>query len=136
MPRKPFRMKPRRAAARTCSSAHLTGAWLEKAEQLQGTLAHLKAAPPADAGVVDSDEQEAMKRLTIARWLRAEFSDEPPEDTATLALFPEESARFRGGAIPAGCDGGAALPADCRCRFDHITCCAATSRAGWRVAHF
>jgi hypothetical protein len=53
--------------------------WLERAERLRGELARLDAAQRQD---------ESLERVAIARWLRNEFSDEPPEDTATLALFP------------------------------------------------
>lgn len=53
--------------------------WLDRADRLRGELARLDAAQL---------ENESVKRVVIARWLRAEFSDEPPEDTATLALFP------------------------------------------------
>jgi hypothetical protein len=53
--------------------------WLERAERLRGELARLETA---------QIEDESAKRVALARWLRAEFSDEPPEDTATLTLFP------------------------------------------------
>lgn len=53
--------------------------WFEKAERLSMELARLDAAQLED---------ESVKRVALARWLRAEFSEEPPEDTHTLALFP------------------------------------------------
>jgi hypothetical protein len=69
-----------------------TAQWLECAERLRRELAQLNSA--LIDGVEDSPEtREAHERILIARWLRAEFSDEPPEDTATLALFPGERAQ-------------------------------------------
>ena len=53
--------------------------WLERADRLRGELARLDGAQLDDG---------AVTRVVIARWLRAEFSTEPAEDTATLALFP------------------------------------------------
>jgi len=44
-----------------------------------------------DAGEDSLELRRTSERVAIARWLRAEFSCEPPEDTATLALFPVES---------------------------------------------
>ena len=60
--------------------------WLEKAERLRSTIASLR-----QVGTSENEPGEegpaAMERLAIAHWLRQEFSDEPPEDTATLPLF-------------------------------------------------
>ncbi len=63
--------------------------WLEKAERLRSELARLRAAQPPPVADPDLDGEEALERVAIAQWLRSEFSDEPPEDTATLALFPD-----------------------------------------------
>lgn len=52
--------------------------WLEKAARLR---THLDALPDG-----------ADQQITIAIWLRQEFSDEAVEDTATLALFPSDAA--------------------------------------------
>jgi hypothetical protein len=53
--------------------------WLERADRLRAELARLDPSQLED---------ESLLRVALARWLRAEFSDEAPEDTATLALFP------------------------------------------------
>jgi hypothetical protein len=64
-----------------------TATWLEKAERLRTELARLNSAQID--GIVDSTpDRESQERVVIARWLRTEFSDEPPEDTKTLTLFP------------------------------------------------
>lgn len=56
--------------------------WMEKAEQLRSELSRLRAER-------EQGESAIMERAAIAQWLRREFSDEPPEDTATLPLrFP------------------------------------------------
>lgn len=57
-----------------------TNSWLEKAERLRAYLAHRR-----DLNL--SGDMESAEREAIAHWLRAEFSDQPPEDTATLPLF-------------------------------------------------
>ncbi len=62
-------------------------AWLEKAERLRSTIARLRDARPGENETAH-DEPEHLERVAIAHWLREEFSDEPPEDTATLTLFP------------------------------------------------
>lgn len=61
-----------------------TTTWLEKAERLRSELAHVRTG---DAAI-----RESQERAVIASWLRSEFSDEPPPDTKTLALFPQEDA--------------------------------------------
>jgi hypothetical protein len=69
-----------------------TATWLEKAERLRMELARLNSA--LIDGIEDSPEaRESHERVLIARWLRHEFSDEPPEDTQTLTLFPSDSGR-------------------------------------------
>jgi len=67
------------------------GAWLERAERLRHELTRLRAAELDEMSETRTDEHDARERVVIARWLRREFSDEPPEDTKTLALFPEPS---------------------------------------------
>jgi hypothetical protein len=68
-------------------------AWLDRAERLRHELARLRAAELDEMVEPSADEHDARERVTIARWLREEFSAEPPEDTATLAFFPETAAR-------------------------------------------
>jgi hypothetical protein len=51
--------------------------WLEKAERLR---VHLDGLP-----------HDVDKTIAIAIWLRLEFSEERPNDTATMALFPREA---------------------------------------------
>jgi hypothetical protein len=68
-------------------------AWLERAERLRHELARLHTAEVDEMIEPSADERETRERVVIARWLRSEFSDEPPEDTATLALFPENAGR-------------------------------------------
>jgi hypothetical protein len=63
--------------------------WIDRAERLRAELAHLRAAQQHAAPEPHLDEIEAYERVTIARWLRDEFSEEQPEDTATLTLFPD-----------------------------------------------
>jgi hypothetical protein len=72
----------------------VTADWLEKAERLRTELTRLNSAQID--GIVDAlPDREAQERVVIARWLRTEFSDEPPPDTATLALalFPHAPPR-------------------------------------------
>jgi hypothetical protein len=57
-----------------------SNAWLEKAEQLRTELARVPE-------VRRHEDRESLERVVIARFLRQQFSDEPPEDTATLSLF-------------------------------------------------
>jgi hypothetical protein len=64
-------------------------AWLEKAERLRGELTRLHAAEVDEIVEPSTDERETRERVTIARWLRSEFSDAPPEDTATMSLFEQ-----------------------------------------------
>lgn len=66
-------------------------AWLERAERLRHELTRLRAMELDEMSGTRTDELDARERVVIARWLRSEFSDEPPEDTKTLALFPEVS---------------------------------------------
>jgi len=66
-------------------------AWLERAERLRHELTRLRAAELEEMIEPSPDEHDTRERVVIARWLRSEFSDEPPEDTKTLALFPEAS---------------------------------------------
>ena len=66
-------------------------AWLERAERLRHELVRLHAAELDEMMVPSVDERESRERVVIASWLRSEFGDEPPEDTATLALFPENA---------------------------------------------
>jgi hypothetical protein len=54
--------------------------WLEKAEQLRTELARLPE-------VRRHEDRETLERAVIARFLRHQFSGEPPEDTATIPLF-------------------------------------------------
>ena len=61
--------------------------WLERAERLRSSLAHLRQTEAYDEPTVD--HLESIERVAIAHWLREEFSEEPPEDNGTLALFPE-----------------------------------------------
>jgi hypothetical protein len=94
--------RSRRAGSHTCSFEHFTfigtrvrfssmssEKWLEKAERLRTELTHLTQSQLDQFIEPGRDEREALERVTIARWLKNEFSDERPEDTATLALFPE-----------------------------------------------
>lgn len=67
------------------------GAWLERAERLRHELTRLRAAELHEMSETRTDEHDARELVVIARWLRSEFSDEPPQDTKTLALFPETS---------------------------------------------
>jgi len=65
--------------------------WNEKAARLRSALEHVNSA------LLDGFEDSPTKRqeieeATIARFLRNEFSDEPPEDTATPPLFPSDGA--------------------------------------------
>lgn len=64
----------------------VTADWLEKADRLRTELARLNSAQID--GIVDEATSHSQERVLIARWLRQEFSNEPPEDTATLTLFP------------------------------------------------
>jgi hypothetical protein len=66
-------------------------AWLERAERLRHELTRLRAVELDEMSGTRTDEDDARERVVFARWLRREFSDEPPEDTKTLALFPEAS---------------------------------------------
>lgn len=59
--------------------------WLERAEELRLEMMRVRSQETDPAG------QESLERLAIARWLRTEFSQEPAEDTQTLALFPDVS---------------------------------------------
>ena len=68
-----------------------TETWLEKAERLRGELARLHAAELDELVEPAMADHEGRERVAIARWLRREFSEEPPADTATLTLFPESS---------------------------------------------
>jgi len=68
-----------------------TETWLEKAERLRGELTRLHAAEVNEFMAPALADHEARERITIAHWLRSEFSDEPPVDNATLALFPESA---------------------------------------------
>jgi len=61
-------------------------AWLEKAERLRSTIAQLRDAQRGDNEHAH-DEPENLERVAIAHWLRQEFSDEPPDNTATMPLF-------------------------------------------------
>ena len=63
--------------------------WLAKADQLRAGLGHLKAAELDEPLAPSMGDHEERERLYIARWLREEFSDEKPEDRATL-MFPFE----------------------------------------------
>jgi hypothetical protein len=63
-----------------------THTWLEKAERLRAELGRLRALDRPHLG---EDGADSVERVAIARWLRTEFSDEPAEDTRTLALFPD-----------------------------------------------
>ena len=65
----------------------VTADWNEKAERLRAELARIEAAR-SDEAVQDESFEHAQQRSVISRWLRQEFSNEPPEDTQTLALFP------------------------------------------------
>lgn len=65
----------------------VTADWNEKAERLCAALARLDAAL-LDEAVHDESFDHDQRRGVIAQWLRQEFSNEPPEDTQTLALFP------------------------------------------------
>lgn len=65
----------------------VTADWIEKAERLRAELARFDAAR-LDEAVSDESTEQEQERDVIARWLRQEFSNEPPEDTQTLALFP------------------------------------------------
>ena len=65
--------------------------WLEKAERLRSELARLRAAHGFPVVAAGASDETARERIAIAQWLRSEFSEEPPEDTATLALFPDVS---------------------------------------------
>ena len=67
--------------------------WLEKAERLRDELTRLHAAELDEIVTPNPEERDARERVAIARWLRCEFSDEAPEDTNTLALFPEQVGR-------------------------------------------
>jgi hypothetical protein len=68
-------------------------AWLDKAERLRSELARLQGAEGIEASTPVPEDREARERVAIARWLRTEFSDEAPDDTNTLALFPETAFR-------------------------------------------
>ena len=68
-------------------------AWLDKAERLRSELARLHAAEGNEFIGLVPEAREARERVAIARWLRTEFSDEAPDDTNTLALFPESAFR-------------------------------------------
>lgn len=60
--------------------------WLEKAERLRSTFSRLHDVQEnQESGA--HDQIETLERAAIAHWLRQEFSDDPPEDTATLPLF-------------------------------------------------
>lgn len=52
--------------------------WLDKADRLRGEFARVDPSQP---------DYETQQRLALARWLRTEFSEEPPEDRDTLPLF-------------------------------------------------
>jgi hypothetical protein len=65
-------------------------AWLEKAERLRSTIAQIRDVDCAEDQRADHSP-EILERVAIAHWLRQEFSDEPPEDTATLSLFKEST---------------------------------------------
>lgn len=70
--------------------------WSEKAERLRAELEHLNSA--LLDGFDDSPKtRRELEEATIARFLRAEFSDEAVEDTTTMPLFPvgNESAAKR-----------------------------------------
>jgi hypothetical protein len=56
-------------------------------------LTRLHAAELDEMLEPSADERETRERVVIARWLRSEFSDEPPEDSTTLALFPDNGDR-------------------------------------------
>jgi hypothetical protein len=60
--------------------------WLEKAERLRSTLALVREVNRPDIPYAH-DTPEGRERVTIAHWLRHEFSEDPPEDTQTLSLF-------------------------------------------------
>jgi hypothetical protein len=64
--------------------------WLAKADQLRAELEQLKAADAHERGRSNVGDGTERERVLIARWLRSEFSDELPEDTATIALFPDQ----------------------------------------------
>ena len=68
-------------------------AWLDRAERLRHELTRLHAAELDEMLEPSADERETRERVVIARWLRSEFSDEPPEDSTTLALFPDNGDR-------------------------------------------
>jgi len=60
--------------------------WLEKATLLRSELDHLNSAL-LDGFEDNPKRRQELEEATIARFLRREFSDEPPEDTATMPLF-------------------------------------------------
>jgi hypothetical protein len=64
-------------------------AWLEKAERLRSELSRLHTAEFDEIVTPHPEERDARERVAIARWLRSEFSDAPPEDTATMPLFEQ-----------------------------------------------
>jgi hypothetical protein len=63
--------------------------WQEKAHRLRSDLENLNST--LIDGFVDSPKhRQELEEATIERFLRREFSDEPPEDTATFPLFSSE----------------------------------------------
>lgn len=61
--------------------------WNEKAARLRSALDNVNSA--LIDGFEDSPTvRRKIEEATIARFLRREFSDEPPEDTQTRPLFP------------------------------------------------
>ncbi len=58
-----------------------TETWLEKAERLRSSLAQRQDGAPAP-----SDEAAARERITIALWLRREFSAEAVQEDTSLPL--------------------------------------------------
>lgn len=60
--------------------------WNEKATRLRSALENVNSAL-LDGFEDSSKKRRELEEATIARFLRREFSDEPPEDTQTMRLF-------------------------------------------------
>ena len=60
--------------------------WSEKAARLRSALENVNLAMLDGFGDSPKTRRE-IEEATIARFLRSEFSDEPPEDTKTETFF-------------------------------------------------
>ena len=61
--------------------------WISKAEDLHARLTSFRMEQANKSLTSNPDQAAEWEQGLIARWLREEFSEEPPEDTSTLPLF-------------------------------------------------